>query len=194
MTLLDDAVRTLSAWRAPDATGERLRLDFLRHLDEHADGMWRDCAPGHVTTSIAVLDAAASGVLLAFHRRGGAWRQLGGHCERADATLGRAALREAAEESGLPGIRLLPPRPVRLDRYLAPCHPGGSVHFDVQYVAVAAEPARERPEPAREHITSAPAAGARWFPVDTLPGDADEAVRRLVARAVAVHASRGVTG
>ncbi|HEX6468345.1 MAG TPA: NUDIX domain-containing protein [Streptosporangiaceae bacterium] len=183
----DDAVRSLSKWHPPDPTGEGLRRRFLRHLAEHANGMWRDCAPGHITTSVAVLDPAASRVLLAFHRGAGAWRQLGGHCERGDATLGGAALREAAEESGTAGIRLLPPEPVRLDRYLAPCHPAGSMHFDVQYAAVA-------PAPAGGPLAAEPAAGARWFPVDALPADADDAVRRLVARAVAVHAARGVTG
>jgi 8-oxo-dGTP pyrophosphatase MutT (NUDIX family) len=185
MSLHEDAVRTLSTWRAPDATGERLRRRFLRHLEHHATGMWRDCAPGHITSSVAMLDPAASNVLLTFHRRARAWRQLGGHCERGDATLRQAALREAAEESGISGMRLLLPEPVRLDSYLAPCHPGGTTHLDVQYVAVAsAAPARS--------TTVGPASPAepRWFALAELPDDADETVRRLVARAVAVHAHR----
>ena len=42
-------------------------------------------------------------MLLTLHRKVGRWLQLGGHCEPADTTLAGAALREATEESGLPG-------------------------------------------------------------------------------------------
>ncbi|GAA4134148.1 NUDIX hydrolase [Actinomadura keratinilytica] len=171
-----DAMRVLDAWRAPDSEQDRLRREFLRHLESHRDGMWRECAAGHLTASTIVLDADASRVLLTLHRKIGGWLQLGGHCEPGDATLADAALREATEESGIAGLRLTRPWPVQLDRHAVRCHPQGSWHLDVQYAAVA--------PPGARHRISEESADLRWFAPDALPETADEVVRRLVARAL----------
>jgi 8-oxo-dGTP pyrophosphatase MutT (NUDIX family) len=174
--LYADAVRVLSSWEPPDAGQERTRAEFLRHLEEHpADGMWRECAAGHITASTAVLDASRTRVLLTLHAKVKAWLQLGGHCEPGDVTLAGAALREATEESGIRGLRLQPD-PVQLDRHPVRCHPQGTWHLDVQYVAIAPENAR--------HAVSDESDDLRWFPVDGLPEPTDDALRRLVARAV----------
>jgi 8-oxo-dGTP pyrophosphatase MutT (NUDIX family) len=169
-----DAVRVLSDWRAPGDEQARLRREFLEHLDAHADGMWRSCVPGHITASTAVLDAWGDKVLLTLHSKIKAWLQLGGHCEPGDTSLREAALREATEESGITGLRMLD-EPVQLDRHAVRCHPEGSFHLDVQYVAIAPADAR--------YEVSAESDDLRWFPVEALPGRSDDALRRLVARA-----------
>ena len=173
MSLHADTVRVLSAW-APEAGGqEALRRDFLAHLAEHPDGVWRECVPGHITASAAVLDETRERVLLTLHPKAGMWLQLGGHCEPGDTTLAGAALREAIEESGIEGLILLG-GPVRVDRHRVWCH-GGSYHLDVQYAVVAPAGARER--------ISAESDDLRWFPVDALPDRTDEPLRRLIAQA-----------
>jgi 8-oxo-dGTP pyrophosphatase MutT (NUDIX family) len=176
LSLHDDAVRVLHGWTAPDDRQERVRAEFLDHLAAHPDGMWRECLPGHLTASTAVLDPSGTKVLLTLHRKVKAWLQLGGHCEPADATLAGAALREATEESGIAGLRLVPV-PLALDRHRVFCHPEGTFHLDVQYVAFA---------PSLDHQISDESDDLRWFDVDDLPEPTDAAVRRLVARALAV--------
>ncbi|MQY03513.1 NUDIX hydrolase [Actinomadura macrotermitis] len=177
MTLHADAVRVLREWPAPDAAQDAVRRGFLEHLAGHADGTWRACVPGHITASAAVLSDDGTRVLLTLHRKLKAWLQLGGHCEPGDATLAAAALREATEESGIAGLRL-DPVPVALDRHRVPCHPGGSWHLDVQYVAYA--------PPGARHVISDESDDLRWFPVDALPEPTDDALRRLVTRAAAL--------
>jgi 8-oxo-dGTP pyrophosphatase MutT (NUDIX family) len=175
-----DAVRVLSDWRPSDAGQDALRRDFLAHLAEYEDGMWRECVPGHLTASVAVLDAAGERVLLTLHPKAKLWLQLGGHCEHDDPSLERAALREAAEESGIAGLRLLP-GPVRVDRHRVWCH-GGSYHLDVQYTAVAPPGARERISDESDDL--------RWFPLDAIPDPADDVLHRLVRASGALFAAR----
>lgn len=160
----------LSAWRPDDGGQDALRREFLAHLATYDDGMWRECVPGHLTASAAVLDATGEQVLLTLHPKAKMWLQLGGHCERGDVSLAGAALREAEEESGVRGLRLLS-GPVRVDRHRVWCH-GGSYHLDVQYTLVA--------PPGAQITISDESDDLRWFPLDALPGPADDAVRHLV--------------
>jgi 8-oxo-dGTP pyrophosphatase MutT (NUDIX family) len=177
-----DVVRVLSGWDAPDDVQDRLRHEFLGHLTAHADGIWRECVAGHITASTAVFDATGTRVLLTLHSKIKAWLQLGGHCEPDDASLHAAALREATEESGIAGLRLVP-EPVQLDRHAVRCHPGGSFHLDVQYAAVA--------PPGATYQVSAESDDLRWFPADALPETTDDALRRLIGRAVLLAEPQG---
>ena len=181
MTLHDDAVGVLRRWPADGDSGGELRDAYLAHLDAHADGVYRECVPGHLTASAVILDEAGERTLLTLHGKLGMWLQTGGHCEQGDATVAGAALREASEESGIDGLTLLP-GPVTLDRHWVGCH-GGAWHYDVQYAAVA--PAGARAAISDESLD------LRWFPVDALPGSADASVRRLVDHAVRIVQTTG---
>ncbi|WP_238580727.1 NUDIX hydrolase [Streptomonospora alba] len=178
------ARRELADWSAPDAAQEELRRSYLDHLDRHPDAMSRACMPGHLTASAAVVDPGGTRAVLTLHRKIGKWLQTGGHCEEGDLSLGDAALREAAEESGLSGLRLLP-GPVRLDRHRVGCG-GGTWHLDVQYAVVAAA------EDAVLTRDAAESADLGWFGVEEVPEPTDEACRLLVrAAAQAVRAQAG---
>ncbi|MFE7118023.1 NUDIX hydrolase, partial [Streptomyces sp. NPDC057654] len=134
MTLHDNAARALDRWSAPDKRQQELRLAYLDHLAAQPAGMWKACPGAHLTASALVIDPAGERVLLTLHRKLKMWLQMGGHCERHDATLEDAALREAREESGIgTGLTLLPGGPVLLDRHETPC----AWHLDVQYAALA---------------------------------------------------------
>ncbi|MFE5025171.1 NUDIX hydrolase [Streptomyces sp. NPDC056656] len=167
MTLHDDAVLVLKAYEGQP----ELRQAYLDHLSAHPeDGMWKACTDGHLTASALVIDPSRGRVLLTLHKKLQMWLQMGGHCEPGDLTLADAALREATEESGIPGLTLLPGGPVRLDRHPipGPC----TRHLDTQYAAVA-------PADAVAAISDE-SLDLRWFPYDEVAGVADDSVVRLV--------------
>ncbi|ADG89655.1 NUDIX hydrolase [Thermobispora bispora] len=183
MTLHRDARTVLTGWTAPTPEEERLRREFLAHLDAHPDAMLRECAAGHLTATTAVLSHDGARVLLTLHTKARMWLPMGGHCENGDATLAQAALREATEESGIPGLVLLG-GPLALDRHKGWCHRPFRWHLDVEYGAVA--------PPDAETIISDESLDLRWFPVEEIPEPTDEATRRLVRRARArLLAERG---
>jgi 8-oxo-dGTP pyrophosphatase MutT (NUDIX family) len=170
MSLHRDAARVLAGWTAPDTEQDALRKAYSDHLASHPDGVWKACAAGHITASALVVDPAGGRVALTLHRKIGKWLQTGGHCEPSDATLAAAALREAAEESGIGGLRLLGSAPVGLDQHETPC----ATHLDVQYAAVAPRGARV--------AVSEESLDVRWFGYDEVAGVADASVVRLLNR------------
>ena len=176
-----DALRTLTGWAAPDDQQGLLRSAYVEHLRTHDDGMLRSCVPAHLTASALVLDHTGDQVLLTLHRKGGFWGQLGGHCEPQDDTLATAALREATEESGIDGLRLVGNAPVDLDRHaLSTAFGTCGEHLDVRYVVVA--------PPAAEPVVSEESDDLAWFLAEDLPGAAVEDLTRLVQRAQAALA------
>lgn len=179
-----DAVATLQRWAPPDAGQEVLRAAYLDHLAVHPDGVWRSCVPAHLTASALVLDAAAERVLLTHHRKGGFWGQLGGHCEPEDTTLAGAALREATEESGVEGLRVVGGGPVDLDHHeLSSAFGSCGSHLDVRYAVVA--------PPGAEPVVSQESHAVAWFALEALPAESVLDLSRLVAAArAAVLADR----
>jgi 8-oxo-dGTP pyrophosphatase MutT (NUDIX family) len=115
--------------------GEAGSVDgFLALLDDAADPFVRERLAGHFTASAWLVDTQGVRVLLTHHRKLGLWLQLGGHAD-GDRDLQRAALKEAHEESGLPGLSI-DDGIFDLDRHWIPGHGGVPAHwhYDVRYV------------------------------------------------------------
>lgn len=175
--LLDWATAALSSWPARDAEQRALRAAYLAQLAEHPDALWRDGRPEHLTASAFILDASHRHVLLTLHRKGNFWVQCGGHLERDDTTLSAAALREATEESGISGLRVIGPGDLHrhpLPEAFRPCRE----HLDTAYLLEA--PYGARPAVSEESLDVA------WWPVDALPEvvvpDLPGRLGRLLAR------------
>lgn len=162
MTLHADALAVLRAWEPPDATQSAKRERYVAHLEAHADGVYRECFPDHLTAGTLVVSADGEWVLLNLHRKARRWFAFGGHCEPTDQTIADAAAREAHEESGLQSFRF-DPVPAHLDEHAVDfCDPRGEVHhLDVRFVAVA--------EPGADTVVSDESLDVRWWPVSDLP-------------------------
>lgn len=117
---------------------------MLSFIEEHpTDAHERSCLPGHLTASCLLLDYAQARALLTHHAKLHRWLQLGGHLD-GDANLPAAALREATEESGIPGIQI-DPTPIDLDIHTIPARRDEPehLHLDIRFLARAPAGAQE---------------------------------------------------
>ncbi|HEY9541562.1 MAG TPA: NUDIX hydrolase, partial [Luteimonas sp.] len=122
------------------------------------------------------VDGAGQRVLLTHHRKLDRWLQLGGHAD-GDRDLARSALREAEEESGLSGLRVVPGI-FDLDRHMIPEHKGVPAHwhYDVRYVVVAGRD--------EDFAVSEESLDLAWRDIAAVAEDtsADESLRRMAAK------------
>jgi 8-oxo-dGTP pyrophosphatase MutT (NUDIX family) len=176
LALRDDARALLSGWAAPDAQQDALRAELLGHLDEHADAMWKQGPPAHLTASALVLSPSLDKVLLTLHAKAGLWLQFGGHFEPEDTSVLAAATREAREESGIAGLELAPEL-VHVDRHRLVASGFGRCreHLDLRYAGVASDDAG--------FAVSAESLDVRWWPVDDLPAESGEEILPLAVAA-----------
>ena len=141
-----------SGWLAGyQARGETEAADAARMRDLAAaePDPWSRSLPLHFTASALVLHPDSGRVLLRWHQRLQKWLQAGGHADPGESDPLAIALREAAEETGLPD---LVPWPDRGIKHVVVCHvPAGKgepehEHADLRYFMATSEPGAARPE------------------------------------------------
>lgn len=152
---------------------EAARAAILAFIDEHPDALHRSCSVGHLTGSALVVDPTTRHVLLLFHAKVQRWLQPGGHAD-GDAYLAHVALREAEEETGIVGLRVVTPA-VDLDVHVfhnAAAAEPDHLHLDVRHLVLA--PADAEP------ITNHESEGLRWVAVEDLASlDVDPGTIRM---------------
>ncbi len=112
-----------------------LIAQFEAFLHTHADAFERSNPAGHFTGSAWLVSADGMRVLLMHHRKLDRWLQPGGHAD-GDTDLARVALREAQEETGVPGLRVGDDAIFDIDRHHIPARANepDHWHYDVRYV------------------------------------------------------------
>lgn len=118
----------------PGAEAAALR-EILTFVRAHPDCLERRCVPGHLTGSAWIVSPCRRRVLLTHHHKLDRWLQLGGHAD-GDGDLLAVARREAEEESGLAGLRVLSRGIFDVDRHWIPERPGqpGHFHLDLRFL------------------------------------------------------------
>lgn len=167
-------LRATVAERAPIDDVERASIaDFLARYDELDDPLDQRRGPIHVTGSAIVV--GSRGVVLLRHKRLGLWLQPGGHIDPGEQPW-EAALREAAEETGLAvrwldlGADGVPPL-VHVD-----VHDGGRghTHLDLRYLVDGGDADPCPPEGESQQIA--------WFAwPDAVERASDDRLRALLA-------------
>ena len=155
---------------------EGVAREFLTLLDEGGvDPFTRERLAGHFTGSAWLVSSDGQRALLTHHRKLQRWLQLGGHAD-GDHDLTAVALREAEEESGLPGLTLASADIFDLDRHWIPERKDvpGHWHYDVRYVVVAGSN--------EAFVVSEESLELAWRPVAEIASDEDESMRRMARR------------
>ncbi|MFM7068952.1 MAG: NUDIX hydrolase [Actinomycetes bacterium] len=169
---------------APDqrSARERVRSLLVEHGEALAD---RTTAPGHLTGSAVVVDADCERVLVLLHTKLQRWLQPGGHAD-GDHELAGVALREASEESGIAGLRVVTPA-IDLDVHRVDHGDalGEHLHLDLRFVVLAPEGSI----PVGNHESQA----IRWVTLDELSRFADEPGLLRLARLGLETARRSAT-
>lgn len=158
--------------RTSDRSSCELFLIFL----EVADCFQRSNLDGHFTGSAWLVSADGQRVLLTHHRKLDRWLQLGGHAD-GDADLGRVALREAEEESGLGDLEV-ESEIFDLDRHWIPERNEvlGHWHYDVRFVV--------RATSSEDFVVSDESHALAWRGIAGIAEDpeVDESLRRMALR------------
>lgn len=178
LAFADDLSTYARQW--PIERGTVAQFEQLALVEENP--FRRERLAGHFTASAWLVSADAGRVLLTHHRKLGMWLQLGGHAD-GERDLKIAALKEAEEESGLPGLRI-EPGIFDLDRHRIPEHKGVPEHwhYDVRYVVRAGAD--------EAYIVSDESHDLAWRDIAELAvgTDADASVRRMAGKWMALLA------
>jgi 8-oxo-dGTP pyrophosphatase MutT (NUDIX family) len=130
------------ALRATDPTEAEAVAFISEFVRAHTDALHRSQLLGHLTGSAWIVDAARTRALLTHHRKLDKWLQPGGHAD-GDPDLRAVAMREAEEETGVAGMRLVSERIYDVDKHWIPERGAvpGHWHLDIRFM-IEADPAQ----------------------------------------------------
>ena len=148
---------------------------FLELLDDPLDPFLRERLDGHFTGAAWLVSADGQRILLTHHRKLERWLQLGGHAD-GDCDMAQVALKEAQEESGLPGLSVQGDAIFDLDRHCIPERKdvAGHWHYDVRYVVRAGDD--------ENYAVSDESHDLAWRPIVEVANDPDQSLSRMARK------------
>ena len=177
MTLADilDQLHRYATRAEPGAEAAML-AEYAPFIRAHPDCLWRTCRSGHLTASAWIVDPARRGTLLTHHHKLDRWLQLGGHID-GNPDLAASAGREAREESGLAGVRLVSAEIFDVDRHRIPARGAEPEHwhYDVRFLFEA--------DPAEPLTVSCESKDLAWVELDRVAVlNPSESLARMVRK------------
>ncbi|HYM85248.1 MAG TPA: NUDIX hydrolase [Pseudoxanthomonas sp.] len=153
---------------------------FVELLGDSHDPFVRERLAGHFTSGAWLVSADGQRILMTHHRKLQRWLQLGGHAD-GERDMGQVALKEAQEESGLPGLSVDGDAIFDLDRHWIPERKEvpGHWHYDVRYVVRAGAD--------EAYVVSEESLELAWRPIAEVAHDADESMSRMARKWLATH-------
>ena len=148
--------------------------EFLALLADPANPFVRERLQGHFTGSAWLVSADGRRTLLTHHRKLDRWLQPGGHAD-GDADLSAVALKEAEEETGVPGLSV-EGGIFDLDRHWIPerGEVPGHWHYDVRYVVRAGVD--------ECYVVSEESHDLAWREISGIAEEPDESLRRMARK------------
>lgn len=174
--LVDNLRINLENYRGRYPDESTLVEAFVSFLASADDVFSRSHLIGHFTGSAWLVSADGQRTLLMHHRKLDRWLQPGGHAD-GDADLARVALREACEETGVPGLSVTP-GVFDIDRHRIPARGNEPAHwhYDVRFVV--------RADADERFVINAESHALAWRGVDAVANDAtlDGSLRRMARK------------
>lgn len=148
---------------------------FAELLHDPQDPFLRERLAGHFTAGVWLVSADGQRILMTHHRKLGRWLQLGGHAD-GDRDMANVALKEAQEESGLPGLSVDAESIFDLDRHWIPERKDvpGHWHYDVRYVVRAGED--------ENYVVGEESHDLAWRLITEVTHDPDESMSRMAKK------------
>jgi hypothetical protein len=115
---------------------EKPMLDRLVNFIATNEHCFERSNPGHITTSVWLINAQKTHALLTHHRKFNLWVQLGGHND-GDVDCKAVALKEGEEESGITGLIFAYSGIFDID--IHPIPSACLYHYDIRYLLQAPE-------------------------------------------------------